>query len=464
MYLAAMLKKHGHQVDALIGEKPGDFIPILRKEKPQVLAFSAMTGGHYWAVNMAKELKKEFPDALTVMGGAHPTFVPEVIEKEGLDIICRGEADNAIVELAEAIDKGKPLDAIANFWVKKKNGEIVKNDVRPLVADMDSLPFPWRELYGRYPKVLNTQTQVFRAGRGCPFNCTFCFNHVYNDLYRGKGKPVRFRSPRNLMDEVHEVTSRIRTKNVFFIDDTFIMNKQWIRELTEIYEKEIKIPFTCLIRADLTDEETVKMIARAGCRSALFGLETGNEKLRNGLLRKGVTDEQIIRVAGYLKENHIIFRTFNMVGLPDETLEQALETVEINIKIGTDYPQIAVFIPYPGTELAEQSKRQGLLDPNYGPDDVIGTYHAGTPLKLPHAREVENLQYFFQTAVLIPWSFPIIKKLIHLPPNPLFRLWFAIMYGYVYIRVENRGWWETIVFGLKSLKYIVPSFFSGRTR
>jgi len=456
MSLAGVLRRHGHEVDALIGSKAEDFLPILTRETPQVVAFSTMTGGHHWALEIARAVKKQLPQVKTIMGGPHPTFTPDVILKDGLDIICRGEGDEAIARLANAIQANESYDQIPNLWVKKDNGEIIRNELGPLVADLDSLPNPWRDLYHRYPAVAYGHTQVFMAGRGCPFDCTFCFDHQLKEMYRGKGKFVRYRTPRSIVDEVKEVTAKIPTRSVYFNDDTLILNRKWVLEFAKLYGQEVGLPFTCLIRADLADEETIRSLAAANCRSVFFGIETGNETLRNGVLRKKVTNEQIAQTAKWLKQNRIRFRAYNILGLPGETLQDAFETVAINIRIRTDYPWASIFMPYPGTELAEVGKQMGILDPAFSSDDVLGTFHASSPLRIPHAREVENLHKLFQTAVLMPWTFPLIKRLVHLPPNPLFRLWFTIVYGYVYVRSENRGWWETLVFGLKNLKHLAP--------
>jgi radical SAM superfamily enzyme YgiQ (UPF0313 family) len=417
-----------------------------------------LTGTHQWGIAIAQAVKRHLPKTLTLMGGAHPTFYPEVIQHDGLDMICRGEAEEAIVELAAAIQSGRPFDRIRNFWVKKDEGEIIQNGLRPLVDDLDSLPFLYRELYLRYPSIIHNQTQNFCASRGCPFDCTFCLDHQYKEMYRGLGRMVRLRSPRNVVDEVKDVASRMSLQHVDFIDDTFATNKKWLEEFSDLYRAEIQIPFTCNLRADLADERMVQRLAQARCRAVFFGIETGNEKLRTGVLGKRVTDEQILRLAAQLKANKIKFRNCNILGLPEETLEDAFSTVEMNIRTGPEFPWATIFVPYPGTVLAERCKQLGLLPPDFSPDDVVGTYHAVSSIDIPHAGEIENLHKFFQTAVLFPWAFPLIKRLIKLPPNVFLRLWFALVYGVVFMRNERRGLWWSLKLGWKNLRYLVPSF------
>jgi hypothetical protein len=133
----------------------------------------------------------------------------------------------------------------------------------------------------------------------------------------------------------------------------------------------------------------------------------------------------------------------------------------MNIRIKADFPWASVFMPYPGTELGDLSRQMGLLEPTFSADDVNVTFHSSSVLKLPQRREIENLHKFFQTAVLFPWTLPLIRRLIRLPPNKLFVFWFTLVYGYFFIRSESRGCWETIWFGLRNLKHLAPSLFRG---
>jgi anaerobic magnesium-protoporphyrin IX monomethyl ester cyclase len=457
MHISSVLKCHGHQCEALIGQRVDDFLPILEQTRPQLIGFPVMTGMHRWAREISLAVKTRLPQAVILWGGPHATFMPDVIREDGIDIVCRGEAEEAVLELANAVQAGTPYDTIANLWVKKPDGTLVRNPVRPLVENLDALPSPDRDLYGRYPNVGSATTQVFMAGRGCPFDCTFCFNHQFRELYRRKGRLVRYRSVRNVLDEIKTIRSRLDLRHVYFNDDTFILNRRWIEEFTDAYKRECPLPFTCLIRADLASEDVIRRLAEAGCRSVFFGIETGNEARRTGLLKKRLTDAQIVETARCLRKHEIKFRTYNILGLPGETLQDAFQTVEMNIRVRASYPWAAIFMPYPGTELGDQSKRMGLLDPRFGADAVDVTFHSASSLRIEHRREIENLHKFFQTAVLMPWTIPVIRRLIRLPPNRLFVLWFTLVYGLLYIRSENRGWRETVAFGLKNLAHLAPA-------
>ena len=460
MQISALLKQGGHECEAVISETHGSALEIIRQENPDIIGFSIMTGSHQWGLALSRQIKQILPSAVIVWGGPHPTFMPETINEEGIDVLCRGEGDHAMLELAEAVEHGIPYDNIPNLWVKGNNNEIIRNDLRPLIQDLDTLPFPDRSLYRRNPEIASASTQIFISSRGCPFDCTFCFNHRLKDIYRRGGNFVRHRSVHNLIDEISVVAESMTVKTVYFNDDTFVLDRTWVEEFAESYAKRVRIPFICLARADMITEELAALLARAGCSAVFFGIETGSERLRNELLKKRVTDDQIASAARSLKRHGIRFRTYNLLGLPGETLQDAFETVRINIRIGTDFPWAALFTPYPGTELGDRCRETGLLDHDFTVDSLEGTFHSGTLLNLPHRREIVNLHRFFQTAVLMPWTFPIIRRIISWPQNRFFTVWFSLVYGYVYIRSERRGWIRTALFGLKNLRHLSPAIFS----
>jgi len=277
---------------------------------------------------------------------------------------------------------------------------------------------------------------VFIASLGCPFNCTFCFNHQYKELYKDKGKFVRYRSVDNIIKELKEVKQTEKNfRTVYMQDDTFILNKAWVKEFTQRYAKEINLPFICLIRADLADEDVIKSLSEANCKNVFFGIETGVEKLRNELLQKNVTDDQIYTTAKLLKKYGIKFRTYNMLGLPGEKLSDAFQTVAINSKIKTDYPWCSLFYPLPGTELAQFADENNLIDSSH--KDAEPSFFKGSSLKSSNRNELINLQKLFFYAVKFPWMIPFIKLIIKIKPNIIFEFCFLASYAISYMGSEN---------------------------
>jgi radical SAM superfamily enzyme YgiQ (UPF0313 family) len=455
MYISAVLKRAGHSVRLVAGKNYGEVRSAVEQFRPAVAAFPVMTGQHRWALDMGRRLKKDY-GLTTLYGGAHTTFFPEFIEEDGIDIICRGEGEDAVLELLNAMDAGKDFTGIANLYVKL-GGKIHKNGVRNLRPDIDSYPFCDRELYGGLPHAPDKSVKSVITSRGCVYRCTFCFEESMKELYRDKGRYVRFRSVGSVIGELREIKSRYSPRTIYFCDDVFGINKEWLYEFLDIYKKKIGLEFFCLVRADVvaSEEEYAKRLFDAGCRVVFFGIETGSERLRNEVLKKGLSDAAIYKAAENLHAAGIKFRTYNILGLPDETLADAFETVKINVRIKADYPWCSIFSPYPRTELAKYATEKGYLPRDFSPDDISQSFFIGSSLRMTDIKKIENLHKFFQTAVLCPWTLPLIKALVKLPTNILFRLWFGLVYFYCYVRSEQRDLYRTFVFALRNYKSVL---------
>ncbi|HOD11803.1 MAG TPA: radical SAM protein [Candidatus Omnitrophota bacterium] len=454
--ISSYLKKNGHEVRLSIGATLTDFQASIKDFQPDFIAFSVMSGSHLWALEMARAIKAEY-SIKSIFGGPHPTHFPDLIEKDGVDIVIRGEGEDAILELLNCFDKKTDPCSIRNLWVKE-NGQIYRNDVRALSEDLDRYPAPDRELYQILEKKIDFSVRHVITSRGCPYQCTFCFNEAMREIYRDKGKYVRFRNVASVIEECQELRDKYRTKIIFFSDDVFGLNMSWQKEFLSEYSSKVGLPFFCLVRADVLakNAEYAALLAQSGCKMVSFGIESGDESLRNEVLKKNVSNNHILLAAESLHKAGIPFRTFNILGLPGETLSQALTTVQFNIDIKTDFPWCAVFMPFPGTKLTQQAIESGLLPADYNIDCLASSFFAASNLtRHPHIRELENLQKFFQTAVLLPWTFPFIKKLIHMKPNILFKLWFGFMYFLVYVRAERKDFLKMIWFSLKNFRRLL---------
>ncbi|MFH1854163.1 MAG: radical SAM protein [Candidatus Omnitrophota bacterium] len=439
--ISAYLKRHGHNVDLVIGRYASDFLGRIKCN--DIIAFSVMTGEHEWALDILSQIKKK-TKVLGVFGGPHPTYFSEIINHPAVDVVCRGEGELAMQALADAWGKGTDYSSIPNLVVKLGK-RISKNDVHGLVADMDSLPFPDRSIYYKYPLLRKNPMKTFMASRGCPFSCSFCFNEKLRSMYSGKGKYVRFRSPGNLVDEIKEVEHLYGLKSIYFMDDIFVLDKEWIKELTSLYKKEVGKPFVCSASVNTLSEDIIIMLKDANCHSVNFGIETGNEKLRKELFNKNITNEQIKKTASLLKKHKLRFLTFNIIGFPGETVNDAMETVDLNIKIGADFPRCSFLTPYPGTRIAEKYKDKLKMK------DIDGRHQQFViSFEVPDANALYNLHCFFQTAVMFPRLIGLIKKLIRLPRNMFFKFWWLAMYFIILIRSEVRNPGQTIITALKT--------------
>ena len=456
MYISAMLKTKGHECDLAIGHQIEDFEEAITSFSPDIIGFSIMSGSHDWARKMAKKIKEKF-QIQTIFGGAHPTFFPEFIKEDGVDFMIRGEGEEAMLAIMDCIERKESFLEVSNLSYLKEDGTTQHNSLGFLKKPNEEFPFPDRELYHQLDYKMKREVRNIITSRGCPFHCSFCFEDAMRDLYKGKGKYVRIRDIDPVIQECIELKENTPTEVIYFADDVFGMNRSWLYEFLERYKKEVGLPFICLVRADLVaaDEEYAYNLAKGGCQSVFFGIESGNEKLRNQVLKKQLTDKQILDAAKLLHKAGITFRTYNIVGLPDETLEDAFSTVELNIKIKADYPWCSIFSPFPGTELSDYALAKGYLSPTFSVEELDKSFFLSSQLEMPHKREMQNLQKFFQTAVLWPWTFRFIKRLIKLPPNFIFRAWFGLIYFYVYIKSEKRSFWETFKFALRNYKHVL---------
>ncbi len=411
-------------------------------ENPDVIAFSSITGQQKWIFSIAKEVKKYFgKNPITIMGGPHATFVPETVENPYIDIVCRGEGEGALLDLCNRLDRKEGITDIPNLWIKN-NGNLIKNDVRPLISNLDTLPLPDRTIYYKYKFLKDNPVKGFMFSRGCAYDCNFCYNHSYKQLYKGKGRYVRYGSVRRSIEELKIVKKLYGIRMVSLEDDTLHLDKDWLYEFLDAYKKEIGLPFFCNLRADIDDERIIKTLSSAGCSGVYFGIESGDEYIRNNLLNKGVTDDQIIQLANWLKKYNLRFWTENMFCLPGETLREALKTIRLNQNIRADGLCAEIFQPYPRTESAEYLLRNKLID---GKDlNKIGASYQSSILKQKDTPRIVNLCCFSRILLKFYFLYPLIKILIKFPVNGLFQLIYKISYAHDYRKRMNLTLWQLI--------------------
>jgi radical SAM superfamily enzyme YgiQ (UPF0313 family) len=372
--VAAVCKKSGHEtalIDCTFGISDDKIIEKVKEFKPSLAAVTTATNDFEHAVHIASLIKKT-ADVPIIVGGFHPTISPEeAISKECFDAICIGEGENAIIEFIARLERKKPVDSIKNIWVRKKeNGQakIIKNALRPLVQELDKLPFPDRELF-EYEKYLkwNHGTATFLTTRGCPFQCSYCINHFLTKLYQGGGRYIRFRSIDNLFKEIKEVLARygVLVKNIEFYDDTFTLDENRIAEFCERYPKEIGLPFNINARVNAVNLGLFNLLKKAGCVRVSIGIESGDDAIRNKVLKRNMSDEQIISTFRAAKEAGLKTYAFNMVGIPFETKESIRKTIELNKKCEPDYVGVSIFNAFKGTEIYEICRKNKWLREGY---------------------------------------------------------------------------------------------------
>ncbi len=275
--LSGILKTNGHETDLLLVSHTPDLVGAIKRYDPALIALSALTGVHHSLEKLAVRIKQHL-NVPIIVGGPHPTYSPEMIERPGIDITCRGEGELAMLELVEAMQHDRDVTKIRNLYVKTKNGTIHKNDLRPPVP-LDELPPPDRELYYKYSFLRDMPMKRFIASMGCPYPCTFCHEPVIRAMYKSETKSdyLRRKSVARAVAEIKYIKDRYPLKHVHFSDDLFFIrnNYKWLEEFADLYPKEVGLPWNCNIRYDSVTEEAANLLEKAGCYGAAVG-ESGN--------------------------------------------------------------------------------------------------------------------------------------------------------------------------------------------
>jgi anaerobic magnesium-protoporphyrin IX monomethyl ester cyclase len=424
-YLSSIARSLGHRTDVCVLTED-DPVDLAGRFRPDVLAFSLTSGYHDRYLRLNERLKKVLPDAISVIGGPHATFFPEVIERDGVDVVVVGEGEDAFRELITCIERGADYTAVPNVWAKTRDG-VARNPVRPLIQDLDRIPFPDRALYARHTRNMILKTPFVMTGRGCPYQCSYCFNHAYNRLYSFEKRIVRRRSVKNVLEELKDVLSHFPVEIFIFQDDCFILNPSWVREFCAAYGREIRKPFHCHLRANLVTSEIVQSLARAGCLSVKMAIESSDDDIRNRVLRRGMSREQMLEACRLLRESGIRLVTQNIIGNPGETLDGALETLRFNTLCRPQYAFVTLLQPYPRTDIGEYARRAGLLE---GPASVPETFFARTTLRIPDRERMERLRKLFPVAVESRLVLRLLPGLLKLPLDGLWALIDKLWKGY----------------------------------
>ncbi len=454
LYLSACLRERGHKVELRIGRRSRALIREIRRIEPDLVAMTATTGSHQLVLSLTRSIRQSWSGPL-ILGGPHPTFFPEVLSDPGIDMICRGEGEKTLVDLLERLHAPSFYQDIPGLSIKTQEGISIFPPAR-LIENLDAIPFPDRGLYLRnYGFFRRSSMCRLITMRGCPYECTYCYNRALKDLYRGLGPYVRQRSVENVLEEIRTLSARSarrKPRTLNFVDDTFALNREWTLKFLEEYPREFSYPFIINTRAELLDEDLISALAQAGCYCVQIGIETGDETLRREILGRRVSNEVIRKAGARLSESGIRVLTYNMIGLPGETIDQAFATMELNEKLKADFPRFSIYQPYPQTALAEKARELGLIQQDLDTNRMSESYFQKSVLNRADIHLFENLHKLFYPAVRWPRIRPLLRRIIRISPNPLFHLAFLVSIGAQYARATNRSLRETLELGLRSLR------------
>lgn len=415
--ISAVLKRAGYTDISLYRVQNQDgfehWDQVLKTKKPDIIGFYSTAEQFH---NVRDLIDRVPPGIFTIVGGPHPTCYPDcIINVPRLDAICIGEGEYPMLELVQALEKGEGPWAIQNLWVRR-NGEIVRNPTRPFLQDLDSLPYADQDLFHSedsqdVSRFGLSQVSVMMS-RGCPYSCAYCANRRIRKTQ--EGRYTRFRSVDHLLGELTELKKRFNFNEVVFDDDLFIaMKEESFSEFCERYPKEIGKPFIFCGHVNLCKRDILTKIKQAGARRMDIGLESGNETLRRNLMKRTMTNQEIIDACRLAKEVGLQVKTFNLVGVPDETLEQHMDTVALNQIINPDVATIFTFSPYPGTDLYDYSVEKGYYTPTERPPKGFVS-RRGTVMNMPQFPPHEILQAAQLFSYRVTRQHHLVKALLYL--------------------------------------------------
>lgn len=361
--LSACLKKQGFKSIQVIYARERNVEVLFNQKQHTFLAFSTITATVAVDIAYARKIKKKYPYVITLFGGAHATFAPEIIYEEGVDAVCRGEAEEALPELLCEYDyqKARFPHGVRNWWIKTSDGEIEKNELRPLVKNIDLLPFLDRSIFP-----METPIHQFIFSRGCPRSCVFCSQPELRRLYGSSFKDYyRVRSVESAIREMQEVIALYGKKTIVFQDSIFGLDETWLRAFCEQYQKEIGLPFRCNSEVEYVTSQRVTYLKNAGCELISLGLESANEKSRKKVLGKKFTNESFFVAVELINQKKIDLCLFVMVGIPDSALEDDFLTIRFVKQINPRFHLLQVFSFLPGTSVTKAYQSKGTIPKHY---------------------------------------------------------------------------------------------------
>ncbi|MCP3685656.1 MAG: radical SAM protein [bacterium] len=410
-YITAVLRKIGHKVLIIDAHacnlKPAEVIRRTVINSPDYVGIYSTTPQINEALLIAEGIKKQDKNIKTMLGGPHPTVLPgEVLSSKFVDIVIRGEAEQTFKELMQ-----KPIAKVPGVsW--KKNGKIIHNKDRDLIKDLDSIPFPDWDGFPihayRNPTKDNHPYLPIMVTRGCPYSCVFCFQNINRHRYRR-------RSPKNVADELDYLKNKYKIKEFVILDDNFTLDEKYALSICdEIFKRKINRPWSCAggIRVDAAAPKLIRSMKKAGCYYLSFGVESGDQAILDSINKK-IKLEQVKAAVDTAKKAGIRVTCFILIGLPGDNKGTIKRTMKFVKEVDPDLAQIGTVVPYPGTIVYENLKKENKLIYKNWSDYVRYTSRAFFETEISK-EEIETLyKYAIRTFYMRP-SF-LIKKLFTSP-------------------------------------------------
>ncbi|MBM3463041.1 MAG: B12-binding domain-containing radical SAM protein [Armatimonadetes bacterium] len=393
-YVSATLKRAGFNVYCVflrdwrhnLLEMPsetefGIVMNIVREKKADLIGVGFMSSLYQMAQDLTLRLKAEFPSTPVIWGGIHPTSVPEECIEDACDMLCVGEGEEAMLELVERMARGEDYTDVRNIWVKK-DGQVYKNPLRPLLQNLDWLPYPDIDEKTKYYVEANRvtieepwlRTAEYRIyfSRGCPYNCSYCYVSILRDVYEEKGKKYyRHRSVGHIIGEMLEVKRKFKRLGHVKVDDdtSFAFGQDWLNEFCAEWKRNIDVPFECLLIPPMLREDLLEQLQHAGLFRVQTGIESGSAKESKEIYNRAPGNKSILKFGEFNKRLKLDMIYDVIIDNPHATEEMKLEMADFMLELERPYKIYFYSLTYfPGTMLTKQLLASGALRP----DEVEG--------------------------------------------------------------------------------------------
>lgn len=450
-WLSAYLKRHGYQTELVFDPRLFDFASklysfrplgklfnirkkLLRRiliSNPDLLCFSVVSADYQWALDFAQDIKR-VTNVPIVFGGIHPTAVPEhVLANEEVDYVIVGEGEGALLDLVRGLEKGDVDPSTPNLWLRV-DGKIIGNKPRPLIENLDDLPFPDKEMFYHLGPPFDIGHMAM-ARRGCHGSCSYCCNSLrrkiyfadeYGNRYRTAPGFLRRRSVGHMLAEIKWAREKFGIRLIRFNDDDFAESEEWLEEYRDKAKGDLKIPYKCFVNASSINERTAKLLEESGCKQVQMGVQSLNPKI-SAFIHRIPNNRDIERAIECFEKTSITLLTDNMFGIPGEEEDDYLNLIRFYLEHPVDFLNVYWLIYFPRTEMVEQAEQLGVLDKNkirnmelnpYGGDINRRTrLHSANLLRMKNLCEIYN--YFPRPVIRFIMEHKLYKLL---PPLNLF--------------------------------------------
>lgn len=396
--LGAVLENNGYEVKIydsdLLNSNVENLIEYVKKYEPDFVGIYCNTSNYHRVINYADNIKK-ISGVSVCLGGPHPIIEPDkVLKNPSVDLVVMGEGEMTLLDLLDVLSRNGDLKKVKGLAFKDINGNIVVNERREPIPDLNVLPMPARHLvdiekYRPSPHhYLELPMTTMIVSRGCPFGCLFCASrNVW-------GRSYRFRSVVKVIEEIKFLIKEYGIKNINFWDDLWGMRKEWTEEFCKrMIEEKINISWSCERRVDTVDLDILKLMKKAGCYSIFYGIESLDQDCLDAI-NKGIKVEQAENVIKMTKKAGIEVRANFILGLPNETPEKVRKMIKRVLKLNPDYIKFNILTPYPGTELYKEVKKGkwGFFKEDYG--KATGYFATFLPYGYKSFEELEAIRRY----------------------------------------------------------------------